>query len=80
MKLLEKILVPVDVNTNSKAQMKTAIEIARSYNSEIILLYVVPEEVLHDEIREIVMNAISDSLNSLKKALIIERVIISVCP
>ncbi|HBH85498.1 MAG TPA: hypothetical protein DDY34_17085, partial [Bacteroidales bacterium] len=77
MKLLEKILVPVDVNTNSKAQMKTAIEIARSYNSEIILLYVVPEEVLHDEIREIVMNAISDSLNSLKKALIIERVIIS---
>ena len=77
MKLLEKILVPVDVNTNSKAQMKTAIEIARSYNSEIILLYVVPEEVLHDEIREIVMNAISDSLNSLKKALIRERVIIS---
>jgi nucleotide-binding universal stress UspA family protein len=75
MKLLEKILVPVDINVNSNAQLKTAIKIARSYHSEIILLYVVPEEALHDEIKEIVMNAISDSLNSLKKSLIKERVI-----
>jgi nucleotide-binding universal stress UspA family protein len=77
MKLLEKILVPVDVNVKSNAQLKTAIKIARSFNSEIIIMYVVPEEVLHDEIRELVMKAISDSLKSLKKTLIKEGITIN---
>lgn len=74
MKLLEKILVPVDVNADSKAQMKTAIKIARSFNSEIIIMYVAPEEVEQYEIKNIVINAITDSLNTLKKSFKKERI------
>lgn len=76
MKLLEKILVPIDVNTDSKEQLNTAIKIAKSYNSEIIVMYVLFEEAVHDEIKEIVINAISDSLNRIKNALKKEGIII----
>ena len=74
MKLFEKILVPVDVNTDSKAQMKTAVKIARSFNSEIIIMFVAPEEVEQYEIKDIVINAITDSLNTLKKSFIKEKI------
>ena len=60
---LEKILVPVDINAGFKEQLSTAIKIAQSYNSEIIIMYVVSEEVRHDEIKELLFNTISDSLN-----------------
>jgi len=74
MKLFEKILVPVDVNADSKAQLKAAIKIARSYNSEIIIMYVAPEEVEQYEIKNIVINAITDSLKTIKKTFIKERI------
>ncbi len=63
MKKLEKILVPVDINSGFKEQINTAVNIARSYNSEIIVMYVISEEVRHDEIKEILFNTISVSLN-----------------
>lgn len=75
MKLLEKILVPIDVNIAYKEQLNTAIEIARSYNSEIIVMYVFSEEVLHDDFKEFVINAISDSLNRVKDTLRKEGII-----
>jgi nucleotide-binding universal stress UspA family protein len=74
MKLFEKILVPVDVNADSKAQLKAAIKIARSYNSEIITMYVAPEEVEQYEIKDIVINAITDSLKTIKKTFIKARI------
>jgi len=67
MKLLEKILVPIDVNTDSKEQTNTAIEIARSYNSEIIIMYVLSNKVIHDDIKEFVNSAITKSLDKIKK-------------
>lgn len=69
MKLLEKILVPVDVNTDSKEQMTAVIKIASEYKSEIILLYVIPDEDLNDEIKNIVVKAVTGSLQELKKML-----------
>ena len=63
MKKLKKILVPVDIYAGYKEQIDTAIKIARSYNSEIIIMYVISEEISHDETKEIFFNAISASLN-----------------
>lgn len=67
MKKLEKILVPVDVKAGFNEQIKTAIKIARSYNSKIIIMYVISEEVKHDELKEILFNAISASLNTARE-------------
>jgi nucleotide-binding universal stress UspA family protein len=75
MKQLEKILVPVDVNIDSKEQLNTAIEIARSYNSEIIIMYVLAQEVMHDDLKEILLSAISNSLHKIKETLRKEGVI-----
>lgn len=44
MKLLEKVLVPLDLKSNFEKQMLTAEKIARSFNSEIILFHVLPPE------------------------------------
>lgn len=69
MKQLEKILVPIDVNADSKDQLNAALEIARTYNSELIVMYVLSEDVIHNNIKEILMHAITDSLNKAKEAL-----------
>lgn len=76
MKLLEKILVPIDVNIDNKEQLNTAINIARSYNSEIIVMYVLSEEIVHNDIKEIVINAISENLNKVKETLKKEGILI----
>jgi len=69
MKQLEKILVPIDVNSDSKEQLNTAIEIARTYKSEIIILYVLSEDVIQNNIHKILIQAITDSLNKVKEAI-----------
>jgi universal stress protein E len=76
MKLLEKILVPIDVNIDYKEQLNTAIKIARSYNSEIIVMYVLSEEIVHNDIKEIVINAISENLIKIKEMLKKEGILI----
>lgn len=76
MKLLEKILVPIDVNIDYKEQLNTAIKIAWSYNSEIIVMYVLSEEIVHNDIKELVINAISESLNKVKETLKKEGILI----
>lgn len=69
MKLLERILVPIDINVDSKEQLNTAIEMAQSYNSEIIIMSVITDEVLPDSVKGIVKNAVSDHLNEAKENL-----------
>ena len=76
MKLLEKILVPIDVNIDYKEQLNTAINIARSYNSEIIVMYVLSEEIVHNDIKKIVINAISENLNKVNETLKKEGILI----
>ena len=77
MKLLEKILVPIDINIDYKEQLNTAIKIARSYNSEIIVMYVLSEEIVHNDIKEIVINTISENLNKIKEILKNEGILIN---
>jgi nucleotide-binding universal stress UspA family protein len=68
--------VPIDVNIDYKEQLNTAIKIARSYNSEIIVMYVLSEEIVHNDIKELVINAISESLNKVKETLKKEGILI----
>jgi nucleotide-binding universal stress UspA family protein len=76
MKLLEKILLPIDISTDFGEQLNVAIELSRTFNSEIIIIYVLPEEVLHDDIKEIVIQAITDSLNNVREAFRKEGIIV----
>lgn len=75
MKLIEKILLPIDVNEDSKEQLNTAIELARLYSSEIIIMYVLPDEDLHDSIKKLVISAVSDSLKKAHESLLEKGVI-----
>lgn len=43
MKLLEKILVPTDFSKGADKAVKSAISVAKTFNSEIILMHVIPE-------------------------------------
>ena len=76
MKLLEKILLPIDINADSTEQLNVAIELSRTFNSEIIIIYVLSEEVLHDDIKEFVIQAITDSLNKVREAFKKEGIIV----
>lgn len=69
MKLLEKILVPIDVNIDSREQLDTAIKIAKLGNSEIIILHVLPEDGLDHAIKTIVTTNVTDALNNIQETL-----------
>lgn len=69
MKLLEKILVPIDVNTDPKKQINATIKLANAYKSEIILIYVAPDYELKDDIKDIVVKSVTESLNEIREIL-----------
>ena len=74
MKLLEKILVPVDVNADSSEQINATILMANAYKSEIILMYVVGDVELNDTIKDLVVKSVTVSLNAIKEVLITNKV------
>lgn len=74
MKLLEKILVPIDVNTDSTEQINVTIKLANAYKSEIILMSVVGDTELSDNIKDIVVKSVTESLNEIKEVLISNKV------
>ena len=43
MKLLEKILVATDFGMDTDQTVQTAVSVAKTFSSEIILLHVIPE-------------------------------------
>ncbi|MBU1013261.1 MAG: universal stress protein [Bacteroidetes bacterium] len=74
MKLLEKILVPIDVNTDSIEQINATIKLANAYKSEITLMCVVGDTELKDNIKDIVVKSVTESLNEIKEVLISNKV------
>ena len=74
MKLIEKILLPVDVSADNADQISAAIKLADAYNSEIILMYVVPDDDLQDTLKSIVLKAAKTSLDEIRKILIAAKV------
>ena len=65
MKLLEKILFPVDVNVDNEAQINSAIKIAQLCDSKIELMHVIPDEGLSEEIQKIVIDHATEALNKI---------------
>lgn len=74
MKLLGKILLPVDVTTDNTGQVNAAIRLAEAYNSEIILLYVVPDDDLQDKLKDIVLKSVKESLDEVREILLARKV------
>lgn len=74
MKLVEKILLPVDVNRNCIEQLHSAIHLAKEFNSEVTVLYVIPESELHPEIKELLIKYINEELAKTIKTLNDENV------
>jgi len=74
MKLVEKILMPVDVNRICNEQIKSVIKIAKEFNSEVSVMYVLPEAKVHPDIQELLTKYINETLAKVVKTLADEKV------
>jgi nucleotide-binding universal stress UspA family protein len=73
MNLLEKILVPVDIEAKYHHHIDAALALAENYESTIILLYVLPEEVLGSKTKEIAVKYVETELNKIKDKVIKDK-------
>ena len=74
MKLLEKILMPVDVNDINEEQISAAVKIAKEFNSEVVIMYVLPDSNLHPDVENLLKKYISETLNKVVQTLKNENV------
>lgn len=65
MKLLEKILVPVNFEQKYDAQLDMAISVAEKFNSELILLHVLPQEANTNSVKELIARAVNKEFERL---------------
>lgn len=65
MKLLEKILVPVNLNDVSNPQLETAAELANKFNSELILIHVLPDDAKKESIKPLINKHIDSSFGEI---------------
>ena len=63
MNILEKILVPVDIESKVQHHIDAAVFLANNYDSTIILLYVLPEDVLTSSTKELAVRYVENELN-----------------
>lgn len=77
MKLLEKILMPIDVNDINDEQIGAAVKIAKEFHSEVLVMYVLPDSDLHPDVEKLLSKYINKTINKTIKALKKEDV---VCP
>ena len=69
MKLLEKILVPIDLNITNEKVIEQALLVAKNYDSEIMLITVLPDEVHNKLIEKSIKKYALDELNSIRETL-----------
>lgn len=67
MKLLEKIIVPVNLDSDSNPQIEAALELARKFNSHIICLNVLPEEAKNESINPLLIKHIDQNYDQIVK-------------
>lgn len=71
MKLLEKILVLIELNKTSVDQLRVPIQLANKFNSQLILLHVLPAEANKESINSLIMKYVNEDfkriLTDLKK-------------
>lgn len=76
MKQLEKILAPIDIGSDYREQLETVVKMAQLYNSEVIITYILSEEVGSDDIRDVLLKDVSKSLNKIVKTLKKEKIVV----
>ncbi len=69
MKLLEKILVPVELNKPSELQLDPAIRLAEKFHSKIILLHVLPDQAKLKSISSLVLQYAESELQKMLEKL-----------
>ncbi len=74
MKLIEKILIPVDVNRICNEQLNSAIKIAKEFNSKVSVIYVLPETQVHSEVQELLTKYINEILGKVLKTFDDEKI------
>lgn len=65
MKLLEKILVPLDFDSDYNKQVEIAENIALNFKSEIILLYILPAEAKFKAVKPILREFVDKQLDTI---------------
>ena len=66
MKLLEKILVPVNFESRYNSQLELAIKVAQRFNSELILLHVLPEQAKVAAVKDLILRAVGAEFEKLQ--------------
>jgi len=72
MKLLEKILVPLTLEENRNSHLETAVTLAKTFKSQLIIIHVLPEEAKHKSINQYVLKQVEKDLDDIEKNLHIE--------
>ncbi len=76
MKLLDKILVPVTLEKNRNSHLETAVALAKTFKSEIIMIHVLPEEAKKESVNQYVLKYVKKDLDAVIKDLHLEDVTI----
>ena len=69
MKLLETILVNVNLENSSDDQLEAAVKLATKFNSKIILLCVLPKEAKLDSVKNYIISHVDDQLKKISEGL-----------
>jgi len=69
MKLLEKILVPVQFEKSAEEHVILAGKLAQRFNSELLLLHVLPDEAKSDSIKDMITRSVKNEFKGIKNNL-----------
>jgi len=69
MKILKKILVATDFSKSSENTVKNAIEVAKLFESNIILIHVLPDDIKNDKVRTMIRNAAEKQLITINESI-----------
>lgn len=67
MKLLKKILFPTDFGDSMDVALKSAIDIATKFESELILLHVLPENNTNEQLKSLVSEKMEEFVSQIKE-------------
>jgi len=67
MKILKKILLATDFSKSSENMVENAIDIAKLFESKIILIHILPDQIKNDKIKKMVKSAAETQLTLIKE-------------
>lgn len=73
MKLLEKILVPVALEKNHNPHLETAVALAKTFHSKLILIHVLPEQARNESVNAYVLKYVEKDLEGIMSDLELEH-------